>query len=197
MMGYLQYDKDGEAGMRAVLREKFATFERLRYKIKCIAGDYYYEKMSVEETYEKCFIGPESEDKVLRNLNDINEYIRDNINEKLPLDGPLWRMYFQKYEPASNVGKPPEEQTKFIVIWKNHHSFGDGISVTCMQLFISQEFDSSYFMKVPQLSKFKAVLIRMMTPFYLPLILMESVLSPRDTNCLMKNKQNLSGKMNV
>lgn len=72
---------------------------KFRYKIKEIAGDYYYEEMSHEETVKKAFLRPESPDKVLRNQHDIDQYIRDNMNIKCPLDGPLWRLYAQDYNP--------------------------------------------------------------------------------------------------
>jgi hypothetical protein len=65
----------------------------MRYKVKEIFGDYYYEEMTPEETFKKVFLYPESDDKILRCQADIDEYIRDNINTKLPLDGPLYRVY--------------------------------------------------------------------------------------------------------
>ena len=49
--------------------------------------------MSREETIKKAFLKPTSPDKVLRNQRDIDAYIRDNMNIKNPLDGPLWRLY--------------------------------------------------------------------------------------------------------
>lgn len=61
---------------------------KFRYKLKEIAGDYYYESMPMEELIDKFFVGPESEDKVLRSQDDINQYIADNINKKMPMDGP-------------------------------------------------------------------------------------------------------------
>lgn len=47
-------------------------FPKFQYKIRMIAGDYYYERMSVEETISKVFLKPESPDKLLRNQNDID-----------------------------------------------------------------------------------------------------------------------------
>jgi len=67
---------------------------KFKYKIKEIAGDYYYEEMSMEETKSKIFILPESNAKVLRSQEDIDEYIRDNMNVKMPIDGPLVRIYY-------------------------------------------------------------------------------------------------------
>ena len=66
---------------------------KLRYKVKEICGDYYYEKMSVEETMQKAFLKPETPEKMLKNKNDIDMFVRDNMNVKMPMDGPLWRLY--------------------------------------------------------------------------------------------------------
>jgi len=60
----------------------------MRYKIKSIFGDYYYEEMTKEEAMEKAFISPESDEKILCSRDDIDAYVRDNLNEKYPLDGP-------------------------------------------------------------------------------------------------------------
>ena len=64
-----------------------------------VSKDYYYEEMPLEEAIEKIFIGPESSDKILRNHRDVDTYIRDNLNVKVPLDGPLCRIYMQRFEP--------------------------------------------------------------------------------------------------
>ena len=75
---------------------------KLRYKIKEICGDYYYEEMSIEETMEKALMKTVNRDdpaSLLKNKNDIDMFVRDNMNLKLPLDGPLWRVYMQKYDP--------------------------------------------------------------------------------------------------
>ena len=45
---------------------------KLKYKIKEIAGDYYYEEMSHEEAVKKAFLRPSSPDKVLKNQHDID-----------------------------------------------------------------------------------------------------------------------------
>ena len=44
-----------------------------------IAGDPYYEQMSVEETVSKFFIGPESNDQVLKSQAEVDMYIADNL----------------------------------------------------------------------------------------------------------------------
>ena len=77
--------------------------------MKKIMGDYYYEEMTYEEAVEKIFLKPLPEDKKVRCQRDIDNYIRDNMNEKMPLDGPLVRIYFQEYNPEENKDKPKDE----------------------------------------------------------------------------------------
>jgi hypothetical protein len=39
-----------------------------------------------------------------------------------------------------------------ICYWKAHHSLADGISVMCLSLSMSTEYDRSYFVKAPDAS---------------------------------------------
>lgn len=82
-----------EDAARLRFPELFRVQPKMRYKIKEIMGDYYYEMMSVEETISKVFLTPETSDHVIKNQHEIDQYIRDNMNIKMPLDGPLWRVY--------------------------------------------------------------------------------------------------------
>ena len=62
-----------------------------------VAGDPYYEEMSVEETVSKFFLEPESPEQVLSSQAEVDMYIADNIGQKMPADGPLVRVYLQRY----------------------------------------------------------------------------------------------------
>ena len=109
----------------------------MRYKIVEVAGDFYYEEMSEEEFIRKGLIY--NKEGQLKNQRDIDLFCQDNLNEKLPLDGPLWRSYLQTY---NFNGKEI-----FFIIWKSHHSFCDGISIMSLSLAMSHEYDRSYFVK--------------------------------------------------
>ena len=61
---------------------------KLTYKIVEIAGDYYYKPMSVEETFEKAMMVNMDPKTCLKDKNDVDRYIQDNIGKKMPLDGP-------------------------------------------------------------------------------------------------------------
>jgi hypothetical protein len=118
---------------------------KFRYKIKVVAGDYFYEEMSIEETIKKSIITPGN---ILKSQADIDAYVRDNLNQKLPLDGPLFRLYFAKYDPIDMDHVKEEDRPKSFLIWKCHHSFCDGVSIMSLILALSDNYDVSYFQNV-------------------------------------------------
>jgi RNA binding exosome subunit len=56
-------------------------------KVETKAGDLYYNKISEQESFDKAFKFLEGDD-VISNQHDIDLFIQDNINVKIPLDGP-------------------------------------------------------------------------------------------------------------
>ena len=94
---------------------------------------------------------------MLENIDDINHYIQDNINQKLPKDGPLWRVYIQNYTENGIEGS--------LVLWKAHHSFCDGASSMSMTLAMSEEYDRSYFVKGDDLPMWQRIITRIAVPF--------------------------------
>lgn len=113
--------------------------------------------MSVEETWDKALIV--NEDGMLKNQDDINKYIQENINIKMPLDGPLWRLYMQR-EYNDEDGK-----TKSIIIMKSHHSFADGASLVSWNLAMSSEYDRNYLVKFTDAPWYQILLVRLLVPF--------------------------------
>jgi hypothetical protein len=179
-------------------RMKLPQYAKFNYRIKQIMGDYYYEEMTMEEAKKMMFIKPESDDKVLRNQQDIDDYIRDNMNERMPLDGPLVRIYYQRYEPEEeNKDRPEGEKVKALQLWKCHHAFCDGVSVTSMVLAASKEYNRSYFLKSNDASFFEKLFLRCLTPFYIPKMIVQALLSRADSNSLVANKGPLTGKINI
>ena len=61
------YEQEDIQAIELCFRKAIQDFPKMRYKVKEIFGDYYYEEMSVEETMQKVFLYPESDDKILRN----------------------------------------------------------------------------------------------------------------------------------
>lgn len=96
-MNCSMYDKPDIETIELTFKNAISKYPKMRYKVKEIFGDYYYEEMSVKEAVEKVLLYPESDDKVLTSQADIDAYIRDNVNVKMPLDGPLFRVYVQNF----------------------------------------------------------------------------------------------------
>lgn len=140
-MNQSQYDRFDPDCLTDRLKQMIRQMPKFRYKIKEVCGDYYYELMTYEEAVSKIFITAEDKDKEVQNQQDIDDYIRDNLNVKMPLDGPLIRLYTQEYAPKENKDRAPEDQVKMLMIWKAHHAFCDGVSVMAMTLASSAEYD--------------------------------------------------------
>ena len=117
---------------------------------------------------------------MLKTKDDIDKFCQDNINIKLPNDGPLWRIYMQEIEQDS---KPMA-----IIIWKSHHSFCDGVSVMSLQLSMSAEYDRSYFVPSSNLTFIQKMLLRISVPLSLPHIIKTNFLNRHDNNKLTQKK---------
>ena len=96
--------------------------------------------MPIEEVISKVFVQLDKTKYRINSNKDLERFFSDNINVKLPLDGPLYRFYIQELY----VTETGEKRT--IVMMKAHHSLGDGLSMTAMILGCSDEYDRSYFM---------------------------------------------------
>lgn len=176
----------------------FDLMPKFQYKVKEIGGDYYYEKMSREETVKKAFLKPASPDKLLRNQRDIDMYIRDNMNLKCPLDGPLWRLYVQDYNPTDQDHLPEDQKTKGMIILKAHHSFCDGVSVMCMTLSLAEsEYGRDFFIKSEDMKWYQELLVKILFPLQIPFIFMKNFLNKTDVNFITKRKKKFSGLMNI
>ena len=132
-------------------------------KVVRFCGDLYYEKMSDEEALSKMFYKLPA-GKELSNQRDIDCFIRDNLSERLPMDGPLIRHYMQEYDPddqqhlppekceakatsAECLARAPEKRNKGVCITKYHHGMCDGVSFMCMVLGLGKEYSRDYFIK--------------------------------------------------
>ena len=110
--------------------------------------------MSEDKVFELCLIEMNG---VVKNSDDINHFIQDNISIKMPIDGPLWRIWFQNYEE--------DGQQRSVLFWKNHHSFCDGVSIMLFNLALSEEYGRDYFVKGKDMTLFQKIAIKLMVPF--------------------------------
>jgi NRPS condensation-like uncharacterized protein len=120
---------------------------------------------------------------------DIFNFVQDNANIKVPMDGPQWRFWAQDFEDEH--GRP-----KTIVFWKQHHGLCDGISVTMLMLAVSAEYDRSYFIKGEDATFWQIVAIRLSVIFMLPKLLLMTLLQRADDNVLTRRKPNMTGILN-
>lgn len=68
---------------------------KLRYGLVEFCGDYYYQEVSIDEIIQNSF--DEIPDELqLSTLEDISNFAQDNVGQKMPLSGPLWKLYFQE-----------------------------------------------------------------------------------------------------
>ena len=64
------------------------TFEKYSYRVVMKYGDIYYKKMTKQEAFEKGVHIIKDPKLICRNRRDIEMWVEDNLNQKLPLDGP-------------------------------------------------------------------------------------------------------------
>jgi len=72
--------------------------------------------------------------------------------------------------PYEQNGEPSS-----IVMFKAHHSFADGISVMCMSLFMSEEYDRSFLIKTVDATLFQKIIIKVAVLFYIPVLIIKSL----------------------
>lgn len=77
-----------EAYFKNIYRVFAAKHEKFTYKIVEKFGDLYYEKMDLEQALERGCLWIDDSEKTPKTYHDLDCYIRDNINKKVPLDGP-------------------------------------------------------------------------------------------------------------
>lgn len=73
----------------------------------------------------------------------------------------------------------------------------DGISTACVALGLSEEYGRQYFIKTPEPSFLQVMFIRLMAPFYLPLMVTKHLFLKPDQNFITRGKQKrMNGLLN-
>ena len=108
----------------------------------------------------------------------------------MPIDGPMWRLHIQKYHYDGKDGT--------LIIFKSHHSFCDGVSVMCMAMALSHEYDRSYFIGGKDASLFQRIFTRLSFPFILPGVIWKTLkmMAPNENMVTRGREQKLTGEMN-
>lgn len=152
-------------------------------------GDLYYEKISAEEALEKGFFFQRDPAKILTSQREIEMFVEDNINVKIPLDGPQWRFYGQLYK------RPEDGKTYMLQIWKSHHSFMDGVSSMGLSACTTKDYGPHQFIKFPEVKWWQKLMLKVTVPFSILMFTINAI-SFRDNNCLTAGKKKMTGKIN-
>ena len=100
---------------------------KISYKVVECGGDYYYQALPMKEALKMALVEIKDPDRLLYTHEDISNYVQDNMNMKMPMDGPQWQLHF-----INGFIDPDDGVRKTLVLWKQHHSFCDGVSAMCM-----------------------------------------------------------------
>ena len=76
-----------------------------------------------------------------------------------------------------------------VQIYLCHHSLADGISTACVALALSEEYGRDYFVKVAEPSFLQVMFIKLLAPFYLPAMLLQTLTIKPDQNFITRGKQ--------
>ena len=102
----------------------------------------------------------------------------------MPLDKPQWRMWYQE-----------DYQSKYsIVIYKQHHSLGDGVTMMNYHIGQGDKFQADALMPIRKISFFQRLLIRASFIFALPRLALRILKIKQDRNPLHDGVRKLSGR---
>jgi len=161
-------------------------WEKFTYKVTMVFGDIYYEKIPADTAIERCFKVIQGTKYECKTKQDLEMFVEDNLNVKIPLDGPQWRAFVQPFKD------PETGKDYYIQIWKQHHSFMDGMSSMGMIGSMAKGFGPSMFIPFKSVPLWQRLLLRMVAPFSVFTFLV-NMLNARDRNILTKGKRTMTG----
>ena len=106
-----------------IVKRNIHRFPKFRYKIIMRFGDLYYEEITEEQALERAFFFEDRPEKILKSQHEVDCFVRDNLNVKMPMDGPQFRVCYMPF-------KDDDGTECYLQIWKQHHCIMDGVS--CM-----------------------------------------------------------------
>lgn len=116
--------------------------------------------------------------------------VHEKVTDMGSLIYSLWRLYGQPYIQEDG-------SVQSIVIVKAHHALSDGISIMCMNLFMSAEYDRSFFVKTKDATWLETLFVRLSSIVQIPLVLISSMMIRPDVNFITKDKKKrMSGVLN-
>ena len=157
-----------------------ADKEKLRWKIVSIWGDYYWKDAPIEESIDYVF---QRIPKEVKCEKDIESIVNEDLNLEMPLNKPQWRMWYQE-----------NYQDKYsIVIYKAHHSLGDGVSSMNYHMGQGDTWDNSALIPIRKVSFFEKLYMRLSFVFYIPRVIIRFLTIKQDRSILHDGVRKLSG----
>lgn len=177
---------DHEAYVKLARTKYIKKHAKFRSKVVMKFGDLYYEELDVEEAAAMALYSEPNPKRHWKNQRDIEMFVEDNINIKMPLDGPQWRAWTQPY-------KDPEDGKEYLVIiWKAHHSLCDGVSAQAITGSMSNDFGPHMYIRFPEVGLLARMFLKLTAPFYM-LLLVTNAFAKKDDNILTRGKKNMTG----
>ena len=78
-------------------------------------------------------------------------------------------------------------------IWKQHHSVMDGVSCMAVTCALMDEYSVDYFVRVKPVTIIQQILLKLSVAIVIPKLLMASIFTRRDKNCLTMGKKKMTG----
>jgi hypothetical protein len=106
------------------------------------------------------------------------------LNAPIDLKQPQWVMLFQ-----AEYMRPDQ----CLFVWKSHHSMGDNASNISFHLANGDVYDTSKMIQIKKVPFIQRMILRLTFIFYLPKLIITSLVAKIDRNPLHDSKKNLTG----
>lgn len=117
--GYIEIEKiDFEEFKNTFIERAVMKVRKLRFKLVKIIGYFLWKEVNICEAMDQIFV----DNKVLKNHEEVTNYICELNSKKLDRSKPLWEIRFIENYSA----------TTSLIIYIMHHSVIDGVGVGCL-----------------------------------------------------------------
>ena len=83
-----------------------------------------------------------------------------------------------------------------ILIFKQHHSLCDGVSIMSLNLACSNDYGREYFVKGSDVSPFWTFIVRLSVPFYIPVMILQGFVGAMVPKNMATKTKNITGEIN-
>ena len=83
-----------------------------------------------------------------------------------------------------------------ILIFKQHHSLCDGVSIMSLNLACSNDYGREYFVKGSDVSPLWTLIVRLSVPFYIPVMILQGFVGAMVPKNMATKNKNITGEIN-